>query len=189
MQQADIITQQKKELRRHIRSIKAAWSPMQLQQMSTGACQRIYKRIQDMAEAKSRKTLTVLLYWSLPDEVYTHELVLQLMEQGHRILLPSVVGENLELHVMQGSTLMHSGDYGIMEAEGELFADYGCIDLAVIPGMAFTAGGKRLGRGKGFYDKLLPRLSCIKAGLAFPFQIVEDIPCHPHDILMDEVIF
>lgn len=189
MQQADIITQQKRELRRHIRSIKAAWSPMLLQQMSTEACQRVYERIQDMAEAKNRKTLTVLLYWSLPDEVFTHELVLQLMEQGHRILLPSVVGENLELHVMQGSTLMHSGDYGIMEAEGELFADYGSIDLAVIPGMAFTAGGKRLGRGKGFYDKLLPRLSCIKAGLAFPFQIVEDIPCHPHDILMDEVIF
>lgn len=132
---------------------------------------------------------TILLYHSLPDEVNTLPLIRQLHAEGHTVLLPTVVGSNLELHAYTGDTdLTTSANFGIAESTGPLFTDYTNIDLAIIPGMAFTPDGHRLGRGKGYYDRLLPQLSCKKIGLAFPFQIVDHIPCESHDIKMDMVV-
>ena len=72
---------------------------------------------------------------------------------------------------------------------GELFTNYALIDLIVVPGVAFDTKGNRLGRGKGYYDRLLPHIpSAYKAGICFPFQIVEEVPAESFDILMDEII-
>ncbi len=132
---------------------------------------------------------TILLYHSLPDEVDTHTLIRTLHAAGKRILLPTVVGEVLELRMYEGEQALGTGmSYGIQESNGGLFTDYDNIDLAIIPGMAFTEEGDRLGRGKGYYDRLLPQLDCPLIGIAFPFQIVPHIPCEPHDIRMKEVI-
>jgi 5-formyltetrahydrofolate cyclo-ligase len=77
-----------------------------------------------------------------------------------------------------------------MEPIGEVFPEsrYDEITLALIPGMAFDAEGHRLGRGKGYYDRLLPRLSrAYKMGVCFPFQMVDAVPSEPHDQKVDEV--
>ncbi|MBO7569823.1 MAG: 5-formyltetrahydrofolate cyclo-ligase [Bacteroidaceae bacterium] len=132
---------------------------------------------------------TILMYHSLPDEVCTHDLIHTLYAQGHTVLLPTVVGNDLTLHVYEGEYAMsHGSSFGIHESDGALFHDYSQIDLAIIPGMAFTQQGDRLGRGKGFYDRLLPRLHCPLIGIAFPFQVLPFIPTEPHDIQMTEVI-
>lgn len=132
---------------------------------------------------------TILLYHSLPDEVETHALIRTLHAEGKKVLLPTVVDDRLELHQYTGEQALSTGaSYGIQESSGELFTDYGSIDLAIIPGMAFTKEGDRLGRGKGYYDRLLPQLSCPLIGIAFPFQMLPSIPCEPHDIRMEEVI-
>jgi 5-formyltetrahydrofolate cyclo-ligase len=83
---------------------------------------------------------------------------------------------------------MRVGAYGILEPTGPLFTDYDSIDLAVVPGVAFTRDGVRLGRGKGYYDRLLPRIKSPKVGICFPFQILESIPTEPFDVKMDEVV-
>ena len=71
-----------------------------------------------------------------------------------------------------------------------MFTDYAAIDLAVIPGVAFTPDGRRLGRGRGYYDRLLARFArAYTIGLAFPFQLLEDIPTEPHDIKLNEILF
>ena len=133
--------------------------------------------------------LTLLLYHSLPDEVCTHDLIRTLHAEGHTILLPTVQGDDLTLHVYLGDRSLATGtSFGIQESLGPLYTDYTSIQLALIPGMAFTPQGARLGRGRGYYDRLLPRLSCHLIGLAFPFQILPHIPTEPHDILMTEVI-
>ena len=76
-----------------------------------------------------------------------------------------------------------------MEPSGELFTHYDSIDVAIIPGMAFDAGGNRLGRGKGYYDRLLARIPDVyKIGICFDFQKVESVPADINDIKMDEVI-
>lgn len=141
-------------------------------------------------EIQARNPQVVLLYHSLPDEVCTHPLLDTLILQNKTVLLPTIVGDDLELHEYVGKdAVASSAVYGIQESEGPLFVDYQNIGLAVVPGMAFTPSGDRLGRGKGFYDRLLPKLQCPLIGLAFPFQMLEHIPCEPHDIKMTRVIW
>ena len=138
---------------------------------------------------KEENCQTILLYHSLPDEVNTHDLIRILYAQGYTILLPTVVGCNLTLHVYEGEDTMNIGlAYGIQESLGKLFTEYSHIDLAIIPGMAFTQQGDRLGRGKGYYDRLLPQLTCPLIGIAFPFQLVPTILTESHDIQMTEII-
>ena len=75
-----------------------------------------------------------------------------------------------------------------MEPSGGKVIDPAEVEFAVIPGMAFDSECNRMGRGKGFYDKLLPYLKCKKIGLAYDFQIVSHIPCDEHDMPLDMVI-
>ena len=130
----------------------------------------------------------VLIYSSLWDEVGTSWLLRQYIHEKS-IILPTVVGDSLELHeyVSQNTTVV--GAYGITESTGPIVTDYDSIDLAIIPGRAFTPDGCRLGRGKGYYDRLLPLLHCPKIGICFPFQILENIPIDIHDIKVDKVIY
>lgn len=120
----------------------------------------------------------------------THDLIHTLHEQGYTLLLPTVEGDDLSLHIYEGDHKLDIGmAYGIQESQGPLFTNYSSIDLAIIPGMAFTREGARLGRGKGYYDRLLQHLHCPLIGIAFPFQILPYIPTEPHDIAMNEVFY
>lgn len=131
---------------------------------------------------------TVLLYHSLKDEVQTHAFIEKWCRKK-RIVLPVVAGDVLELRLYTGPDSLKIGSYGIAEPAGEAFTDYTALDLAVIPGVAFDSEKHRLGRGKGYYDKLLPLLpSTLKAGICFPFQLLEEVPAEPFDVCMDFVI-
>lgn len=132
---------------------------------------------------------TVLLYHSLPDEVDTHDFIRR-WSRSKRILLPVVRGTDLELRLYAGDNCLAQGAFHINEPTGEAFTDYAAIDLAVVPGVAFDRLGNRLGRGKGYYDRLLPRLpaTCPKIGLCFPCQLLDRIPSEAHDVRMDAVV-
>lgn len=130
----------------------------------------------------------MLLYHSLPDEVDTHAFIRR-WSARKRILLPVVKGDDLELRLYTGDDRLTEGAFHIDEPTGTAFTDYAAIDLAVIPGVAFDRQGNRLGRGKGYYDRLLPRIpTAYKLGLCFPFQVLNQIPAEAHDIPMDEVL-
>lgn len=118
----------------------------------------------------------------------THAFI-QKWSREKRILLPVVVGDDLELRLYTGPEDLAIGAYGIEEPTGARFTDYTAIDLIIVPGVAFDRNGNRLGRGKGYYDRLLPRIpSAYKIGICFPFQVVEEVPAEPFDIRMDEII-
>lgn len=135
-----------------------------------------------------RAAHTVLLYHSLKDEVDTHDFIRKWSGEK-QILLPVVVGDDLELRIYTCPEDLAVGAYGIEEPTGEVFTDYDTIDFIAVPGVAFDRNGNRLGRGKGYYDRLLPRITtAYKAGICFPFQIVEEVPAEPLDIRMDEII-
>ena len=99
----------------------------------------------------------MLFYHSLPDEVDTHDFIRK-WSGLKRILLPVVRGNDLDLKPYTGDDRLTEGAFHINEPTGTAFTDYAAIDLAVIPGVAFDRWGNRLGRGKGYYDRLLPRI-------------------------------
>lgn len=130
----------------------------------------------------------VLLYHSLPDEVDTHEFIRR-WNSRKCILLPVVIGDDLELRQYTDDSHLTEGAFHIDEPIGTPFTDYAAIDLAIIPGVAFDRNGNRLGRGKGYYDRLLPRIpAAYKVGLCFRFQLLDEIPAEAHDVRMDEII-
>ena len=133
----------------------------------------------------------VLLYWSMADEVQTHALV----ERWHRdkvVLLPCVDGDDLLLRQYTGPQCMVAGEqFGIGEpsADTPLWTDLEAIDLIAVPGVAFDNDCNRMGRGRGFYDRLLAGASrAFKVGLAYDFQMLDAIPVEPHDVKMDCVV-
>lgn len=177
--------EEKDDLRDYIREQKALCTQEQLADMSEAVVSSI------LFGGQWSVASTILLYFPLPDEVDIRPLIKVAQQAGHRILLPVVVGDDLELRLYEGEESLRTGTYNIMEPVGPLFPpeNYSQIQLALIPGMAFDASGHRLGRGKGYYDRLLPQLpQAYKIGVCYPFQFVVHVPSEKHDVPMNEVI-
>ena len=175
----------KEELRRFIRAQKKQYTATQLAAMSEEICNKV------LASVWWQKASTLLLYYPLTDEVDVRPLIAEAFESGKQVLLPVCKGDELELHLYEGEASLGEGAFGIMEPTGMLFpeADYPTIRLAIIPGMAFDRVGHRLGRGKGYYDRLLPKLTKARLqGICFPFQLLDEVPTNTHDIAVHDVM-
>lgn len=187
-------TMDKKEQRKYIRSVKQTYSQEQLADMSADICRRLY------SHPIVEKADIILLYWALPDEVITHGVVRRLSEEGKTVLLPKVISDTeMTLHQYTCEADMAVGSYGILEPIGNLYdverlkqdvTQDGKAAVAVIPGMAFDREGHRLGRGKGYYDRMLSRTPYIYTiGLCYPFQIVESVAYDEYDVPVCELIY
>lgn len=172
----------KSELRKIIREKKRQFTQQQLDELSF----IVIEKIKNHPAFKTAKR--VLLYHSLPDEVCTHQLLCE--TEGKTILLPKVIdNENMVICEYNKNTSLNKGAFNIMEPYGTPYTNYSEIDLAIIPGMAFDNNGNRLGRGKGYYDRLLEKMTSIyKIGICFPFQMVDNVPTECTDIKMNEII-
>ena len=106
------------------------------------------------------------------------------------MLLPCVDGDDLRLRQYTGPECMVSGEqFGIGEPTGEEWTDLAAVELIAVPGVAFDREGNRMGRGRGFYDRLLKSTpNAVKIGLAYNFQMLDAIPTEPHDVKMNLVI-
>lgn len=173
--------EKKKELRKQIKALKSIHASSAMQQSAD-----IMAALEKHPFFKSANI--ILLYHSLPDEVHTHAFLAK-WQEGKQLLLPVVVGDELELRRFSSPNDLQMGAYNILEPVGECFNDFETIDLVVVPGVAFDKYGYRLGRGKGYYDRLLPKLTnAYKLGICFPYQYVEEVPTDEHDIRMNEVL-
>lgn len=128
----------------------------------------------------------ILMYHSLPDELPTHRF-LKKWNTRKKFYLPRVNGVNLEI-LPYSETRLELGAFHIEEPTGNDTVDMNEIELVVVPAVAYDKKGNRLGRGKGFYDRLLSESKATKIGIGFEFQIVDDVPAEPHDVPMDIVI-
>ena len=173
----------KKNLRKQIRNLKDKYSAIQLIELSSD----IHSRLEKLPAFQNAQT--ILMYWSMSDEVYTQSFV-EKWSASKRIILPSVKGDDLILKEFKGVENLTAGEqFAIPEPEGLPFLDTESIDLIIVPGVAFDKLGNRMGRGRGFYDKLLTTTNAIKIGICFNFQMVEKVPVEKHDKKMDIVVF
>lgn len=175
----------KADIRRVVKEAKKAMTPAERQEASRRIVANLLSR-RDLAKAK-----TVLLYAALPDEPDTAALIDHFAALGRQVLLPTVVGEDLWLRTYTSPQESAIGAFGIFEPTGPRFTDFAAIDWALVPGVAFSPAGQRLGRGRGYYDRLLshPDFGGVKkVGCAFRYQLFPTLPTEPHDILMDNVV-
>lgn len=147
---------------------------------------RIFERIEAMPSF--RRAGCVALFCALPDEPPTQEALAR-WGREKRIVVPRVEGDTMRFFDYDPATLVR-GAFGIGEPGPEAAL---CrpeeIDLIVVPGVAFTAGGARLGRGKGYYDRYfaLPGMRALRIGVCFAHQLVDRLPVEPHDAAMEQV--
>ena len=178
----------KKEIRRAVKQAILALSPaereLQEQRVVASLCSII-------AERKPR---VVALFAPLGDEVQILPLV-ENLPRDCRLLLPRVVDTadgtpSMEFYDYNASALT-VGSYGIMEPQGTVACAVEEIDLMVVPGVAFSADGVRLGRGKGYYDRYIARkgFRAYTIGVCYDCQMLGQLPCDEHDRRVDSVIY
>ncbi len=135
---------------------------------------------------------TVALYWSLPAEFPTHSWVREWAEQ-RRILLPIMEGEGLVWAPFEGEERLVQRRFGVMEPQSSERVPLTEVDLLLVPGVAFTPTGERLGHGKGFYDRTLAQCIAhgskrpLTVGLCFDFQLRAELPSEAWDVAVDEL--
>ena len=147
----------------------------------------------DVCEVAEGSTLLKKSTLPAGNTVSGEEMILEVRE-----LAPGMMPEELmpgqlrpeQLAQMLPPEQLAPGRWGIWEPtdEAPLLSDYSRLDLVVVPGVAFSSDGKRLGRGKSFYDRFLPLVPrAAFVGVCYPCQVVEQIPADPWDIGMDIV--
>lgn len=174
---------EKKEIRETMRRLNRAMDPQRRLTVSAA----IFAAVERLPEFRAARTVAV--FAALPDEPATDEALARWAET-RRVVLPRVEGETMRFYDCRPETLAF-GAFGILEPQGERPCGAGEIDLAVCPGVAFTADGRRLGRGRGYYDRYLgqPAFRGYRVGVCYAHQLVDDLPAEPHDVRMDTVIF
>lgn len=170
------------EVRARVKGISAAART----NSSTELCSRLRsQRVWQEARA-------VLLFAPLPDEPDVWPLLNEALAAGKTVALPSFVpGTNTYTtrRIIDPGRDLVVGKFGIREAADlspEL--ELNQLDLALVPGVAFDARGGRLGRGHGFYDRLLANGRGTKCGVAFDEQMVTAVPVGPLDIPLNCIL-
>ena len=148
------------------------------------ASEAVFSRLESNAAFQLAEK--VLLYHSLPDELGTHRF-LNRWKDRKQFFLPRVNGVHLELLPYEESRL-EIGSFHIEEPTGNEVHEVDEMEVIVVPGVAFDRKGRRLGRGKGFYDRLLKTAKGLKVGVGYEFQLVDELPAEEHDVPMDIVI-
>lgn len=105
---------------------------------------------------------TVMVFDSIPGEPVTAPFIAWCRSEGKTVVLP----------------------------EDDPPPDPGVVDVVIVPGIAFTASGERLGQGGGWYDRFLPqvRTGCVTIGVGFEPQLLDRLPVEPHDVRLDLIV-
>lgn len=144
----------------------------------------LWSRVGELPEF--RAAATVMAFVGMGSEPDTDPLVARLRASGQRLLLPRV--ENRRLVVCDADGPMATSAFGVSEPQGPA-VDPSIVEFVVVPGLAFTLAGARLGYGAGFYDRFLPTVAGVpNAGVCFTEQVVDELPVDEHDVLVDRVV-
>lgn len=176
----NLTTMEKSDIRRKIKAMRS----MLLEAEKISAADEVFNQLEQTAAFLLADR--ILMYHSLPDELSTHRF-LKKWNGKKNFYLPRVNGVNLEILPYDESRL-ELGAFHIEEPTGENTVPVEEIELVVVPAVAYDRRGNRLGRGKGFYDRLLATTKATKVGVGYEFQIVDEIPVETHDVKMDMII-
>jgi len=163
--------------RQQIRAALEKISPAVRAVESIELCERLKPQLQGAR--------TILFFAPLPAELDVWPLLEETVQAGKTVALPWFDPATQTYRARRVENLtgeIVTGKFGVREPASscaEIPLDR--FDLVLVPGVAFDMGGNRLGRGNGFYDRLLAKISGIKCGVGYDFQLLGKIPVEPHD--------
>ncbi len=128
----------------------------------------------------------ILIYNSLADELST-TMFLEKWHKSKNFFLPRVNGNRLEILPYKKEELRR-GSFNISEPSGEDVCQIGTIEMVIVPAVAYDTRGNRIGRGRGYYDRLLNDTKALKVGMGYDFQILDRLEAEPHDVPVDMII-
>jgi 5-formyltetrahydrofolate cyclo-ligase len=180
------VQQQKAALRRQLRELTRGLSPAEREAASARA------RALLATQAPWRQARAVLFYAPQPDELDLWPLLLEALDEGRQIALPRYLpqaGAYGAALVADPARDLAPGKLGILEPGPHCPAfPLNRLDLVLAPGVGFDPHGRRLGRGKGYYDRLLAQVGALRCGVALDRQIVPALPAEPHDQMLDCIL-
>ncbi|WP_263706036.1 5-formyltetrahydrofolate cyclo-ligase [Shouchella tritolerans] len=139
-----------------------------------------------------KQAKTIALTVSRFPEVETAPLIAAALAENKKVALPRInmKERTMSFFYITSTAELVKNKYGLFEPEPEksCLARPDELDLIVVPGVAFTKTGKRLGLGGGFYDRFLPNCTGLTVALCFHEQLFSDLPTEPHDFLIDQII-
>lgn len=170
----------KDDIRRRVKARKSLLTEME----RISSASDVFSRLEQLAAFAMSDH--ILIYNSLPDELSTREFI-DRWKDKKKFYLPRVNGVDLDILPFDRQR-MHIGAFRIEEPSGNDISDPRSIEMVIVPAVAYDRNGNRIGRGKGYYDRLLGRTKAIRIGVAYDFQIVDEFEVEPHDIPVDIVI-
>lgn len=176
----------KQQLRRQIRE--------KLKTIPASDKQSLSRQAAELLSLQSRwqQAKSILFHAPIPGELDLWGLVSEALNSGRTVALPRFVAEDnlyivCEIDNLDGD--LQPGQFGIREpSEDCRQISLNRLDLILVPGVAFDLQGRRLGRGKGYYDQLLAEVRGPICGVAFDEQIVTEVPLEPHDVVVDCIL-
>ena len=178
------IAELKKNLRREFQQLKISGEARAT--FSRQACERLQQQV------IWRAAKCILFFDPLENEVDVRVLIDSVIAQNKIAALPKFLPEKNAYGAFRVENREHDcalGKFGIAEPGASCLAlDLKQLDLVLVPGVAFDLAGRRLGRGRGFYDRLLAEVRGTKCGVAFDQQIAAEVPIDPHDIILDCIV-
>ncbi len=130
----------------------------------------------------------ICVYLAVADEIDLSSFISEARSRGAALAAPRWNGASYSLARLEGP--LRSGPHDIPEPAADVPVPPSSISLWIVPGLAFTASGGRLGYGGGWYDRLFAAAdpAAPRIGVAYPFQIVSTLPSEPHDIPITDVV-
>ena len=187
------LADEKKELRSYMRLTLAAFkeSP-QYGQYSLDAMNRF------LESPLYRYAPLILAFVSLGSEIDTHQLINRMLDDKKSVAIPETTANSMTFRMLSPdiplSKQLRHGNFGIEEPvkslEPVMPEALPAGTVILVPGLAFSEDGSRLGKGKGYYDIFIERVPAetVLVGYAFQLQIAETVPCEDHDKKVDYLV-
>lgn len=177
----------KKEVRKFIKEKRGLLTKEEKERLDT----IIFDKVVSSKEYKEYKC--IFIFVSYDTEVDTHRIIKQALKDGKVLCVPKVISKEEGMAIVQINKFedLEIGYYGIPEPKDtKLKVEEALIDVCFLPGLAFDKKGGRVGYGGGFYDRFLrkSRKDAKKIGLAYSFQILEEVPMEQNDEFIDGII-
>lgn len=176
----------KNEKRRLLRTIEKRASPVERARSSELLC-KLFKAMSGWATCRS-----ILFFAPQSSEPDIWPLIEQAIAEKKTVAFPKFDSDANEYRAAVTESPAHDlkrGKFGVQEpGDACRILDLADLDMILVPGLGFDSTGRRLGRGKGFYDRILAQTTGLAVGLAFDWQLIEEIPTEAHDIPMHRIV-